>query len=74
MRQAIREALEHAPASGPVAPDLRGVWVEDGGWYWYVCAPCVGRLIGRGCGHLTRGEVVWAGGAEPYGVCCGCGK
>ena len=54
----LKEAIEYAPASGPTAPDLIGVWTHDG---WYVCAPCVGRITARGCGHLFKGgEQVWA--------------
>jgi len=68
----IREALEHAPASGRVAPELRGVWLPDG---YFVCAPCAGRIIARGCGHLLRtGTQVWKDQPEPYGDCTGSGK
>ena len=66
----LREAIEFAPPSGPVAPELRGVWTADG---YYVCAPCVGRIMARGCGHLVRGEQVWLDRPEPYGVCITCG-
>lgn len=53
-RTLLREALEYAPPSGPVAPDLRGVLTADG---VYACAPCVGRVVARGCGHLFgRGQ------------------
>lgn len=52
----LREAVEYAPPSGPVAPGLVGVLLGD----LFVCAPCVGRIIGRGCGHLLRaGTQAW---------------
>lgn len=64
----LRAAVLQAPASGPVADKLRGVWTPDG---YFVCAPCVGRLIARGCSHMLRGaEHVWTDRAEPYGDCC----
>jgi hypothetical protein len=67
---AIREAIEYAPATGPVAPGLRGLWLREN---YYLCAPCVGRIIARGCGHLLReGQQVWADQPEPYGVCVTC--
>jgi hypothetical protein len=50
------EALEYAPTSGPTARDLVGVTMGD----VFLCAPCVGRIVARGCGHLLRAGVqVW---------------
>jgi hypothetical protein len=71
-RDRLREAVEYAPASGPVAPDLRGVWTPDG---WFVCARCVGRLYGRGCGHLIHdARQMWADTPGSVGVCCTCSE
>ena len=68
---AIREALEYAPPSGPTAPDLVAVRIPNAG---DVCAPCVGRIIARGCGHTIRaGAQVWAP-SPMSGACIGCGR
>lgn len=69
--EAILTAIEYAPSSGPTAPDLMGVWTPEG---WFVCAPCVGRIIARGCGDvLSKGEQVWRDREEDArGVCLCC--
>ena len=69
----LRDAIEFAPASGPVAPELRGLWVHTDEGDEYVCAPCVGRITARGMGHLFTGcERVWRDDGTPYGVCRTC--
>jgi len=63
----LRTAAEYGPRNTPTAPNLLGWWTAD---YWYVCARCAGRVIGRGC-QLPEGcTPVWRD--EPYGVCCVC--
>jgi hypothetical protein len=70
--EALREAIEYAPPSGPVAEGLRGIWTQDG---HFVCGPCVGRITARGCGHVLKTEVhVWADRGEPVGVCVTCSE
>lgn len=71
----LQSAIEHAPASGPTAPGLVGLWVGEVFEEFYVCAPCVGRIIARGMGHLLKGGTqVWTDSQEPIcpGKCCTC--
>ena len=68
-RQALLEAIEHAPQAGKIAADLRGWWTPAG---WYVCANCASRIVGRGCQLPKGSEPVWADRAEPFGVCATC--
>jgi hypothetical protein len=66
----VREALEYAPAEpARTAPDLLGVLLPSGD---FLCACCVGRLIGRGCGHLVRGEQVWTDRWATAPACAAC--
>ena len=68
--QAILDAIEYAPESGPYAPDLVGLWTAGG---WFVCAPCSGRIIARGCSHvLVKPEMVWKDSKQGRGVCLCC--
>ena len=56
----VREALEHAPRVGvSTAPGLEGVLLDGVEPRAFVCAKCIGRLMGRGCGHLVRGSHRW---------------
>lgn len=64
----LREAIEYAPPAGRTAPGLRGVWLDNS--TVFVCAPCCGRIIGRGCGHLLRGWQAWD--EDPVGACVTC--
>ncbi len=64
----VREAIKYAPKTGPVSSELAGVMVDAS----LVCASCVGRIYGRGMGHLIRTCLqVWKDeGANAYcGVC-----
>lgn len=74
--RAIREAHQYAPLTGPVAPELAGVWVPESALAeWFVCAPCVGRITARGCGHIIRGTQVWRDKPPVVtGVCVCCGQ
>lgn len=48
----LRTAIEHAPKDpGQIADGLKG-WVSK---ELEVCASCVGRIHGRGCGYLLNG-------------------
>lgn len=70
-REALRRAIEYAPAVGPVAEWLIGVWTEHD---LFVCARCVGRITARGSarslvtkrraivGHDSAGECVTCAG------------
>jgi len=70
----IIEAAEYAPAHGPTAPDLVGGWIAGYAGDWYICAPCIGRITARGCGHVLKTmERVWK--SDPCiltGVCLCC--
>jgi len=68
--QYLRDAIEFAPKSpGKLVPDLRGWWTPDG---YYVCSPCAGRIIARGCNLPRDSEPVWRDKPEPFGVCVCC--
>ena len=62
-------AIEFAPPAAPGAPGLQGFFcpVEDGDAY--ICSPCAGRIMARGCA-LPDSTPVWTD--EPIGTCVCC--
>lgn len=64
----LLEALEYAPQTAPVAPDLIGLWLSGR----FVCRSCVSRITGRGLGHLiATHNQVWEPDSRPE-VCVTC--
>jgi hypothetical protein len=58
LRSDITQALHYAPTTGsPTAPGLLAVKIDE----LVVCYKCLGRLYGRGMGHLVKsGSQVWS--------------
>ena len=64
----LRNALSGAPGHpGNIAPDLLGWRVGEAGHY--VCAPCAGRILARGCRLPTPAEPIWDGQEQSECVC-----
>jgi hypothetical protein len=64
----LRSAIANAPSQpGRIAPDLLGWRVGEAGHY--VCAPCAGRILARGCNLPPPADPVWAGEAQGECVC-----
>jgi hypothetical protein len=58
----LRDVLEYSPngAGLAAAPELAGVTMTADDGSAFVCVRCTARIIARGCGHMLRGDAVWA--------------
>lgn len=65
----MMSAIEFAPPATSGAPGLQGFFCPVEGGDAYVCSPCAGRIMARGCA-LPGGSPVWVN--EPAGSCVCC--